>query len=315
MKLGIKRKVKLAPYTSFKTGGEAEYFCKAQTKEQLKECINFAREKRISFFCLGKGSNVLVNDKGFNGLVIKISNDSVVWNKDGCTVGAGKLLGKLIEEAGKRNLGGLEWAFGIPCTVGGAVRGNAGAFNSEMSDLIKKVMYFDTKEGKVKSVKPKKSNFSYRNSIFKKNPSWIVWGVELKLKKKDREKIEREMKEFLLKRKEKQPLEYPSAGSFFQNPLVKNMDKKKSREVIRQFTDLVGNKGVEKIAAGFIIEKAGLKGRSVGGAQISNKHCNFIINKGNAKTEDIIILAGIIKQKVRNMFGIQLQEEVEYLGF
>ena len=128
MKMGIKRKVKLAPHTSFKTGGEAEYFCEVKTKEQLEECIDFAKEKRISFFYLGKGSNILVNDKGFNGLVIKISNDNIVWKKDGCATGAGTPLGKLIEKAGKRNLGGLEWAFGIPCTVGGAVRGNAGAF-------------------------------------------------------------------------------------------------------------------------------------------------------------------------------------------
>jgi len=311
----IKEKIKLASYTSFKTGGVAQYFCEVKKLRELKECINWSKENNIKYHILGNGSNILVNDIGVDGLVIKISNKNIKWLTSGCLVESGVILNNLITLASKRNLGGLEWAFGIPCTVGGAVRNNAGAFGKSIKDSIKKIAFFDTKKNKIEIYKPKNTDFGYHETVFKKHPNWIVWEVELKMNRKDKKNIKKELDEVTKKRKDKQPLEYPSVGSFFKNPLVKNITDRKGLKLAEEFAKSIGEKKVEKIPAGFIIEKAKLKGRKIGGVEISKKHGNFLINTGNAKSEDAIILASIIKQKVRNLFGIQLQEEVEYLGF
>ena len=322
----IQKNILLASYTTFKIGGPAKFFCEAKDEDEIVEALKFAREKNLPVFVLGGGSNVLVSDKGFDGLVIKISNSA--WKFDflnGSSTslikcGAGCPLGKIVSESVKAGFAGLEWAAGIPGTVGGAVRGNAGAFNSSMSEIIESVRALEILNSKsealnnfkfqISNFKTKDCEFDYRNSIFKKKPSLIILSATLKLKKGDRAESEKKVKEILAKRKEMQPTDFPSPGSYFKNPVAK--DKK----LIRQFETDTGNKVKDnKIPAPYLIEECGLKGKKIGGAMVSEKHANFIVNTGNATAEDVVMLAAVIKTKVRDKFGIQLQEEAQMVGF
>lgn len=288
--MDIQTNISLKEYTTFKTGGAARYFCEVNTKKELADCISWTKEEKANFFCLGGGSNLLINDLGFNGLVIKVANSQVRWEGDASLCGAGVLLTHLIDEAKTRGLGGLEWIYGVPATLGGATRNNAGAFGSSISSFIETVEVYDTEKNNFIVLPKDKCGFSYHKSVFHEKPGWIIWEIILTWEKEDGSIIKEKINDFFGRRKMKQPLEYPSAGSFFRNPS-------------------------ETRSAGRLIEEAGLKGRRIGGAQVSDKHANFIINTGNAKTEDIVMLASIIKQKVRTRFKIQLHEEVEYVGF
>jgi len=243
-------------------------------------------------------------------------------------------LGKIVNESVKAGLTGLEWAAGIPGTVGGAVRGNAGAFGGTMGEVVESVNAFEIsnfpaspklqrgeqfpisnkipnpKSQNISIFSKKNCKFGYRDSIFKQNPNFIILSVKLKLSKGDKTESGKKIKEILAMRKEKQPMVFPSAGSFFKNPIVK--DKK----LIKAFEIDTGQKIKDnKIPAPWLVEEAGLKGKKIGGAMVSKKHANFIVNTGNATAEDVITLAAVIKSRVRNKFGIQLQEEVQMAGF
>lgn len=332
--MNIQKNVLLAPYTSFKIGGPANFFCEASSKDDLVEVTNWAKKEKLSFFFLGGGSNVLISDQGFAGLVIKLANDTVDWEGNICRAGAGVTLSNLINEAKRKNLGGMEWAYGIPATLGGAVRGNAGAYDNNISHQVNSVEFFDLANLKFQTLEKEECNFAYRKSVFQKNPDWLIWEITLEWKESDREKIESLLNNKLERRKKTQPLDSPSAGSYFRNPNIENLEPTRKEKIIQQYiNDKIANFShgesgeiIEKttreniaetgtIPAGFFIDQTGLKGCKIGGAQVSTKHTNFIINTGNAKAEEVIILASIIKQKVRNKFGVQLHEEVEYVGF
>ena len=256
----FRKNVPLKNYTTFKIGGPAKYFFEAKRKEELIEAIKLAKKLELPFFILGGGSNLLVSDKGFDGLVIKF----------------GQPLSSYVSK-------GLEWAVGIPGTVQGAVWSNAGAFEKSMKDVVKEVEVFDTKTEKIKNFKSKDCKFGYRDSIFKKNKNLIILSVKIKSKKSNRKKI----KQYLDYRKKTQPLNLPSAGSIFKNPPAKS--------------------------AGELIEKCGLKGKRIGNVKISEKHANFIVNLGNGKAKDVKKLIKIIKNKVKNKFGVTLKEEIVVL--
>jgi len=308
--MNIQENIPLAPYTTFKIGGPARFFCEAKDEEEIIEALKFAQEKKLPVFILGGGSNVLVSDKGFDGLAIKIQNSKFKIQNFTMECGAGYLLSKIVSESVKAGLTGLEWAAGIPGTIGGAVRGNAGAYGGAMGDIIESVSAFEIFNFQFSIFKNKDCKFEYRSSIFKKNPNFIILAATLKLKKGDKAESEKKIKEILAKRKEKQPTDFPSPGSFFKNPIMK--DKK----LIKQFETDTGQKIKDnKIPAPWLIEEAGLKGKKIGGAMVSEKHANFIVNTGSATAEDVIMLAAVIKTRVRNKFGIQLQEEVQMVGF
>jgi len=310
LSMTFQKNVLLKNYTTFKIGGPAKYFCIVKDKKDLIEAVNFARRTaKLPFFILGGGSNLLVADKGFNGLVIKIENCKLkipACRQAGkiCKViaGAGVSLAKLVSITANVSLSGMEWAVGIPgATIGGAIRGNAGAFDIEMEDLVKKVEVFNAKDGKIKILENKECHFSYRSSIFKKNPDLIILSCELELKKEKpfgtaqgREKI----KEILNYRKEKHP-KFPSAGSIFKNP--ENIRASRPR-------------GRASLSARDLIEKAGLKGKKIGGAQISEQHANFIINMGGAEAKDVLELIDLAKKEVKNKLGIKLEEEIKFLS-
>jgi UDP-N-acetylmuramate dehydrogenase len=305
----IRENVILAPYTTFKIGGPARFFVEAESENEILEALEFAREKNLPVFILGGGSNVLVNDKGFDGLVIKILNTQYSILNTGIECGAGVLLSKIVNESAKAGLSGLEWAAGIPGTIAGAVRGNAGAFGGTMADVVESVKALNIEDLGVKVYDSGKCKFGYRDSIFKQDSSLMILSVTLKLKKGDQKESEKIIKEILVKRKKNQP-EFPSPGSFFKNPIVK--DKK----LIREFEIDTGKKIKDnKIPAGYLIDRAGLRGKKVGGAMISKEHANFIVNIGKATADNVITLVAMAKTRVRNKYGIQLEEEIRYVGF
>jgi UDP-N-acetylmuramate dehydrogenase len=309
--INIKEKVPLSDFTSFHLGGPARYFMEVKNKNDLEEALEFIKKEKVDWFILGGGSNLLVSDQGFNGLVIKINNQKVEIQGTKIIAGAGLLLSEAVSLAGKNNLSGLEWAMGIPGTLGGAIFGNAGAYGSSISDNIEKVEVVDSSREKFswKSYSSGDCQFAYRNSIFKQRKELIIFSVVFSLVLGKTEEIADKMKKIIQARIGKLPQD-PSAGSFFKNPQVKN------QKVLAEFEKDQGIKSPDgKIPAGWLIDQLGLCGKKIGGAMVSAEHSNFIINTGGAKAEDVIILASLIKQKVRNHFGVQLEEEVQSIGF
>ena len=287
---GIRKRVKLASHTTFKIGGPAEYFFEAKTKESLIKAIKTARKFKLPFFILAGGSNILISDKGFKGLIIKNQNDKIQIKDSTVITEAGVKLNELIKICLKESLSGLEWSAGIPGTIGGAIRGNAGAFEKSMADSVERAEVLEINSGlKIKNYETKDCKFDYRTSVFKEKSNLIVLSVEIKLEKDDKKKIKERVEKYLNYRRNKHPLEFPSAGSIFKNP--------------------------KNNAAGILINQCGLSGLRVGQAQISEKHSNFIVNLGGAKAEDVRKLIDLIKKKVKEKFNIQLEEEIQFLGF
>ena len=281
----VKLNEPLAKHTTFGIGGPAALFYEAKTKEELIKAVKLARELKISLFILGSGSNLLVSDKGWRGLVIKVKSQKSKVKSTRIVAEAGVILAKLVHVAADNSLTGLETCAGIPGTVGGAVVGNAGTADQWIGDLVESVEILD-QEGQIRRLSQKDCQFGYRSSRFQKTKEIIV-KITLKLRKGNPEKIKEKIAVILAKRKS-QPKE-KSAGSIFKNPSGKK--------------------------AGWLIEKAGLKGRKKGRAQISPQHANFIVNLGGAKSSDVVQLIKLAKTEVKKRFGIELKEEICLLGF
>jgi UDP-N-acetylmuramate dehydrogenase len=305
----IKKNIPLRDYTTFKIGGPARYFFEAKTKEDLILAIKTAKEFNLPFFVLAGGSNVLVSDKGYKGLVIHILDSKFQILNSNVVAEAGAKLSEALKAVTKKDLAGLEWAAGIPGTVGGAVYGNAGAFWFSMQDIVRGVKALDLKTLKIKNISLKDCAFSSKDSIFKHNKNLIILSVVLKLKRGNKKQIRDKIEEYVNYRKEKHPLDFPSAGCIFKNytPEIKN------QKLFKKFPELVDFNKKGRIPSAYLIEKCGLKEKRVGDAQISGKHANFIVNLRNAKADDVKKLIRLIKQKVKNKFGITLEEEIQYL--
>lgn len=277
-------------HTTFKIGGPAECLIKIENLEDLKEILKFANQNNILITIIGNGSNVLVSDKGIKGITLMIKLEKIdieeKENKMQITVGAGEKIGKLAQICLQKEISGLEELSGIPGTIGGAVRMNAGAHGREMKDIVKKVKCIDYK-GEEKEFTNEELEFNYRSSIFKKE-KYIITEVTLELQKGQKKEIKTKMDEYATYRKEKQPIEYPSAGSTFK-------------------------RGDDFITAK-LIDEAGLKGYSIGDAEVSIKHSGFIINKGNATAEDVLTLVEHIKDKVYEKFNKKIELEIEIIG-
>jgi UDP-N-acetylmuramate dehydrogenase len=322
---GIQKNISLKKYTTFNIGGPTRYFLVAKNEEEIKKAVKTAKELNLEYFILGGGSNILISHKGFDGLVIKVESRKSKVESQTIYAEAGVNLGKLVKFSIENNLSGLEWAAGIPGTLGGAIRGNAGAFGKSMADIIQEVTTLNkdlrftiydlpasnaslarnavSTAGRRSDTGRRNIKYGYRDSIFKRNQDIILSAI-LKLEKDDSKIFQKKIQEYLKKRKSTQPLEYPSAGSIFKNP-----------KYSEKYPELKKFSKCGIIPVGWLIESVGLKGKKIGGAQISKKHSNFIINTGNARAEDVVILISLVKQKVRNKFGLQLMEEIEYIGF
>lgn len=309
----IKENFSLAPLTNFKIGGPAKFFIEAKTKEELEQAIKWGEENKEKIFILGGGSNILISNKGINGLVIKIINEEILILGQRIDCGAGATLAKVASLAVSHNLSGVEWVVGIPrATIGGAIRGNAEAFNVAMSDIVETVLIFDLLTHKFKTLSNKDCEFGYRVSVFKEKNNYIIWSAILKLKNEKPEIINELVNKSIAFRGRNYP-KLPSAGSVFKNVPVKLIEQNNP-----QLLEEIKKRGItrlDNVGAGMLIDMLGLKGKTIGGAKISLEHANHIVNTGKATSDDIIMLISYIKQQVRDKLGIQLQEEIQYLGF
>lgn len=308
--LNIQKNISLSKYTTFRIGGPARFFVEISTEDELKEALDYAKNNKLNFFILGGGSNLLVSDKGFDGLVIKMKLNDFKIVSTNVEAGSGVALAKLVNSSIAEGLTGMEWAAGIPGTIGGAVRGNAGAFGKAIEDVVDSVKILDTINLQITTYSKNDCCFGYRSSIFKQNKNLVILSAVFKLQKGEREKSQQEVKEIIMKRISGQPQGMGSAGSFFMNPIVTD------EKLRADFEKDTGKKCKDdKLPAGWLIDQMDLRGKKIGGAMVSHEHSNYIVNTGNATAEDVIMLVSIIKQQVRNKFGVQLMEEVQYLGF
>jgi len=305
----IEENVPLAPFTSFGIGGPARYLARPHTEEELETALSYARQRELDYFLLGGGTNILVSDKGFDGLVIKLELNSVSIEGRTITAQAGAELARVIDVAAENDLSGIECLAGIPGTVGGAVRGNAGAFGTVIGDILTDVVALDGDSLRVSTYSAEQCFFEYRSSMFKKNRGLVVVSARLALSVGRKDKIREKRNKTLEKRTVFMENER-SVGSYFINPIPDN------GALIKKFEN---DRKVQcrncMIPAGWFIDQAGLRGLRIGDAMVSEKHGNYLINAGAATADDVIKLATMIKQVVHEKMGIELHEEVNYVGF
>ncbi len=307
MILNMRENVPLAPASTFQIGGSARYFIDVRSEEDICEAINWAKEKNVPFTILSGGSNVLVDDKGIDGLVIHIVGN-LFSTKDGeVDAWSGTNLLSLIRSMAAQGWGGWEKLSGIPGTIGGAVRGNAGAFGPEIKDFVVGVRALHADDGKPREFLNEECDFSYRHSYFKDHPEWIITRVSLRLSPVVAEDGARLIEETIAEREKRHLQNVRAAGSFFMNPVA-------PQEIQDMFEKEKGAKSREgRVPAGWLIEKAGMKGAKVGDAMASLQHPNYIVNTGEATAADVKTLAKKIRTAVKEQFGVALEEEAAIL--
>lgn len=285
----IRENEPMSKHTTFRIGGNADFFVLPKNIEQIQAVLNLAKQENIPYLFIGNGSNLLVSDEGIRGMVLQIAGNLKQADCKGCQIKAqaGISLAALAKIALENELTGFEFAAGIPGTLGGAVTMNAGAYGGEIKDVLIQATVLD-QEGQILTLSKEELNLSYRNSLVSQK-GYVVLEVLLELKQGNSKEISAKMEEFAKKRREKQPLEYPSAGSTFKRP-----------------------KGY---FAGKLIEDAGLRGFSVGDAQVSEKHCGFIINRKNASAKEVRTLIQEVQNRVEEQFHVRLETEVKMIGF
>lgn len=278
----------MSRHTTFRTGGPASLFIRPASTEELRQVISLFKRAEVDYFVLGNGSNLLVSDRGYEGAIISIEKftDIRLEDENRIFAQAGVMNSKVATFARDNSLTGFEFAAGIPGTIGGAVIMNAGAYGGEMKQVVKEVKALSS-DGEIIRLDNKALNFGYRQSALK-GKNFVVLSALIELENGDRDKISEYMQELAAKRREKQPLEFPSAGSTFKRP--------------------------EGYFAGKLIEDANLRGYTVGGAQVSEKHCGFVVNKGGATSTDIYKLICDVREKVLETSGVTLEPEVIMLG-
>lgn len=284
---GLEENVELAPFTTFKVGGPARFFYEAKSKEDLIAAVEFAKSADVPFVILGAGSNIVVSDDGYHGLVIKPTFDTISQSGVMVKAGAGARITKLVVFAAQNGMAGLEKFAGLPGSVGGAVWANLGTMGEEVSNLLVQVEILDD-AGVVQEISNEDCEFAYRDSRFKHAPKEVILSATFRMRAGNPVEIKKVVAETMKYKREVQDYEHPSAGSMFKNP--------------------------EGESAGKLIDKAGLRGHKVGNAQISSKHGNFFINAGGAKAADVRRLVILAKERVKEQFDIDLEEEVIFLG-
>ena len=285
--------IPIAPYTTFKVGGNVGALCNVEKTDILVELVRYLYKNNIPYVIMGNGSNVLVSDSGFEGVIIRLKAEfekidkAMMDNKKvSLKIGAGVSIPYLLRYCIKNNIGGIEFLAGIPGTIGGAIVMNAGAFGEEIGEKIEKITMI-TPHGDILYKNRSELKFSYRTMHM--DTGSIITYVWLSLNHSDIDMLKKKISNYLRIRSQSQPINYPSAGCIFKNP--------------------------DGDHAGRLIDEAGLKGKTVGGAMISQKHANFIINTGNAKTADIMALIRIIKKEIKEKKGIDLEPEINFIGF
>ena len=342
--LRIREHEPMARHTNFRIGGPARYYVEARAPEEVTRAVAAARDVGVPWFALGGGSNTLVADSGFDGLVIQLANRGVSIEGTRATAGAGAISAAVARAAGAAGLTGFEWAISLPGTIGGAVRGNAGCFGSETKDVVESVSFFPPSHWEGERLVPARASacpgptcpdrdigsvggegegmmtnaqctFGYRHSIFKEHPEWIILEVTLALTTGNPAECQRRMDEHLARRKAKQPLERPSAGCLFANVEFETLNAEQTQRL-----DAIANGAWRSVAhdgqipTGWLIERLGLRGHRVGNVMISEKHGNFVINLGGGTAADVLTLIEAVKGRAREMLGFEFREEVQRLG-
>ena len=284
----VKENESMASHCTFRCGGNAELFVTPGSIDELTQVVALCRENDVEFLVIGNGSNLLVSDQGYRGVIIQLDRNMEEITVDGTEIraAAGALLSSIAVAARRASLAGFEFAGGIPGTLGGAVVMNAGAYGGEMKDVLKEVTVM-TGDGEIRVIPASELEMGYRTSIIKK-AGYLVLGATISLKEGNLEEIKALTRELSEKRTSKQPLEFPSAGSTFKRP--------------------------EGYFAGKLIMDSGLRGYQIGGARVSDKHCGFVINAGDATAQDVVALMNHVTEVVREKYGVTLEPEVKFLG-
>lgn len=340
MSIEVQENVILAPHTIYKIGGRARYYVEVAGQMELQAALEFVVQNGLAllapalnlrsenqvhnvsanfsegFFVLGAGSNVLVSDKGYEGVVIRLTGGEAKIDGEKLMVDAGVMAAQAVLKSETGGLTGFEWGIGVPGTIGGSIRGNAGCFGYEMKDVVESTDIMQMANGKWQMVTLRNSQceFGYRDSVFKRHLDWIILSATLRLNKGDPEKIRKKIKQLIAERIEKQDIGTKSCGCIFKNVAWSRKDIVKAR-LLERFPEFGQFKDQPGIPAAFLIDLAGLKGRRVGKVSISPKHANFFINAGGATAEEVVMLIAIAKDLVRRKFGVLLEEEIQYIGF
>lgn len=280
--------VSLKDYNTYKIGGKTRYLVKPYNIDSLKELLIYIKNNTLKYIIIGNGTNIILPDSDYDGVTILLSKlNEIKINENTVNAFCGVSLTYFVNELVKNNLGGLESLSGIPGTLGGAIVNNAGCYGQTIGDKLNSVTYLEN--GEIKTINKEECNFSYRDSIFKKNKNFIILSAKFILDYKNKEEMLNIIKENMIKRNTSQPLNYPNAGSVFRNPIG--------------------------YSAGKLIEDAGLKNYHINGAYVSDKHANFIINKDNASSEDIIELIEYIQKEISEKYNIKLKLEQEIIKY
>lgn len=305
----LKENEPLSKHTNFRLGGPARWFVEAKNAEEIVGALQLAEQNGVKWFVLGGGANVLASDAGFDGLIIQLAMRG--YKIEGTTVmaEAGMVTGALARATAEAGLAGFEWAVTLPGTIGGAVRGDAGCFGGEMKDVVKEVLVL--RDGKPVPLSSGELAFGYRDSSIKHSKD-IILSVTMELVPGDAAALKTKMDEQIVKRKAAQPFYGGSAGCIFKNYEVNDGEFNRLKQEADIPAEMLAKK---QIATGWLVEQMDLKGKQIGGAKISEEHGNFIVNLGDATADDVVQLISLVKMNARDRFGIQLEEEVEYLGF
>jgi UDP-N-acetylmuramate dehydrogenase len=310
---GVVENELMSKHTNFRIGGPARLYVTANSSDEIVQAVETARDLDIPCFVFGGGSNVLVADAGCAGAVIQAANRRLVIQGTQVRVESGAITALIARKTVEAGLTGFEWAIGVPGTIGGAVYGNAGCFGGEMQDVLQTVDAYRLKDRQRISLSRKECHFGYRESMFKHEPH-VILGCALQLvPSKDQAASRARLEEIMRLRKEKQPLDQSSAGCVFKN--YEFLDEKEL-EILRRSIDEVPDSMLQakRLSAGWLIDQVGMTGKRIGNVEISSKHGNFFVNKGGARAQDVLALISMTKMKIRDEFGIELQEEVQYLG-
>ncbi|MEI7750269.1 MAG: UDP-N-acetylmuramate dehydrogenase [Candidatus Moraniibacteriota bacterium] len=310
--MNFRSNVTLAPFTTFKIGGPAKLYAEVSDMSEVALGFERAAKNNLPVYVFSGGSNILFSDNGFSGLVMRITDGGFRILEGGrVSVGAGRKLDEIIQACCQVGLSGLERLTGIPGSVGGAVRGNAGAFGSAAGDTVISVKALSRKSGMMKEYRREECDFGYRMSFFKRHPELVIISVDFRLMTGGNpSSLMAESREIRAKRAAVHSQEAFCAGSFFMNPVV-------SDEGLREefHRDSGKEPKDERLPAGWLIDQVGFRGKTIGNAKVSDQHPNYIVNTGGATAEEVLTLVSIVKQRVRDELGIQLQEEVQLVGF
>lgn len=311
---GVVRDELMSAHTNFRIGGPARLYVTATSADELVEMVRFAKEQEIPFAVYGGGSNLLVADEGYEGIVIQAGMRAISFNGNEVTAEAGAITGLVARQSVQQGLGGFEWAVGVPGTIGGAVYGNAGCYGGEMKDNVVTVEAIRLSDLERVVLTNAECGFGYRSSFFKKEPHLIL-STTLRIETAaDIDTAKARLQWVMDERKAKQPLGESSAGCAFKN--WDFTDESQLAILKREIPEVPeGMVKAKRISAGWLIDQANMLGATMGEVAVSEKHGNFMVNKGKAKAADVIALISRVKMKVRDTFGIELEEEVQLLGF